>query len=73
MNIYQIQELTKETSPHFFSKDTMKFFRQTMSGFKVEKVGERYRIYQKMRNQSGQQIGMTVRYFNPKNNELEIA
>lgn len=73
MNIYEIQRRTEKTAPYFFSKSTMRFFRQTMSGFKVEKVGERWRISQKMRDHEGRQVGMTVRYFNPVNNELELS
>ena len=37
MTIYEIKELTKETAPYFFSKDTMKFFGQTLKDFRVKK------------------------------------
>lgn len=71
MNIYSIQELTKKTAPYFFSKDTMRFFHQTMGKWKVQQVGERYRISQTIRDNTGANMGMTVRYFNPVTNELE--
>lgn len=71
MNIYQIAELTKETAPYFFSTDTMKFFRQTMSKWKIEKVGDRWKISQNSRDADGRLMGVTIRFFNPKNNELE--
>ena len=71
MNIYEIQERTQKTSPYFFSKDTMQFFNQTMSKWKVAKVIERYRISQVMRDHTGKNMGTTIRYFNPVTNELE--
>ena len=71
MTIHEIKKLTKETAPYFFSKDTMKFFGQTMKSFAVEKHPDgRYRVSAP----SGDNwIGhhFTVRYFNPVNNELE--
>mgnify|MGYP003153140969 CR=1 FL=1 len=68
MTIYQIKEKTKETAPYFFSADTMRFFDQKLSDFKVEKQSDnRYKI-------SAKSFGgnKTIRYFNPKNNELEL-
>ena len=68
MTIYQIKEKTKETAPYFFSTDTMRFFDQKLSDFKVEKQSDnRYKI-------SAKSFGgnKTIRYFNPKNNELEL-
>lgn len=74
MNIYQIQELTRKTAPYFFSKDTMKFFGQTMSRFRIKKQTDgRYLISQPMKDRSsGRIMGYTERYFNPINNELEF-
>ena len=34
--IYEIQDATKYTSPYFFSKQTLRFFGQTMGAFKVK-------------------------------------
>lgn len=66
MTIYEIKKRTKKTAPYFFSKDTMKFFGQTFKDFKVKKMNDgRYRI---LADSWG---GTTLRYFNPKNNELE--
>ncbi len=69
--IYEIKRLTKETAPYFFSKDAMKFCGQTMKSFAVEKqLDGRYRVSAP----SGDNWGghhLTVRYFNPDNNELE--
>jgi len=66
MTIYDIKRLTSETSPYFFSKNTMKFFGQRMSDFKVYKQEDgRYLILAENRH------GETKRFFNPLNNELE--
>ena len=66
LTIYDIKRLTMETSPYFFSKDTMKFFGQTMRDFKVSLLNDgRYKI------SAPSQDFETVRYFNPENNQLE--
>ena len=36
--IYQIKRLTEHQSPFFFSRSTMKFFKQTLAGFKVSRI-----------------------------------
>ena len=67
MTIHEIKKSTKKTAPYFFSKETMKFFKQTLKDFKVKKMPDgRYRI---LANSWG---GTTLRYFNPVNNELEL-
>ena len=67
MTIYEIKRLTKKTAPYFFSKDTMRFFNQTLKDFKVKKqIDGRYKITAK-----GKYNTTTKRFFNPKNNELE--
>ena len=69
--IYDIARLTSETSPHFFSKKTLKFFGQKMSSFKVYKQDDgRYLITAPMMH-GGKQVGATQKYFNPETNELE--
>ncbi len=66
LTIYDIKRLTAETSPYFFSRNTLKFFRQTLRDFRVYKqVDGRYKIIAPM------PVGETIRYFNPINNELE--
>jgi len=72
MTIYEIKRLTAETSPYFFSHDTMKFFGQTLRSFSINKQSDgRYLISAPMRDFTGKIIGYTTRYFNPLNNELE--
>lgn len=71
MTIYEIKERTKETAPYFFSKDTMKFFGQTMKAFVVKKQPDgRYRISCASRDKLWCNH-LTIRYYNPENNELE--
>jgi hypothetical protein len=72
MTIYEIKERTKKTSPYFFSKDTMKFFGQTMKDFKVYKQKDgRFKIVAPSGSDWSNDL-QTIRYFNPTNNELEI-
>ena len=40
MTIYEIKRRTEETAPHFFTRDTLKFFGQTMKDFKVYKQAD---------------------------------
>ena len=66
------QNLTSQTAPYFFNTDTMRFFGQTMSKFKVKKQPDgRYLISAPMYC-SGKKVGQTIRYYNPINNELEL-
>ena len=45
MTIYEIKQRTKKTAPYFFSKDTMRFFGQTLKDFKVSKQNDgRFKI-----------------------------
>ena len=72
MTISEIKNRTQETSPYFFSRESMKFFGQTMRDFKVYKQNDgRYLITAAMRDNSGKVVGKTERLFNPLNNELE--
>ena len=72
MTIYEIKERTKETSPHFFDKKTLKFFGQRMSSFKVYKTNnERYEVIAPIIDNQGKRMGETKRIFNAKTNELE--
>lgn len=73
MTIYQIKQLTAETAPYYFSKDSMRFFGQTMKSFKVSKCEDgRYQISAPMKDSRGVVMGESVRYFNPANNTLEL-
>jgi len=71
LTIYEIRDLTSQTSPYFFSKDTLKFFGQTMAGFKVKLMPDgRTRISQVMKNAPSRME--TVRFFNPITKTLDF-
>jgi hypothetical protein len=56
MNIYQIKRLVLANDPdnrYFFSRDTLRFFGQTLRSFRVNKIGENYRITAPMKNIDG--------------------
>ena len=73
LTIYDIKELTRDTAPEFFTRETLKYFGQTMKDFKVTQIGDKYRIASVCRNTEGVQTGReTIRIFNPKTNELEL-
>lgn len=72
MTIYEIKNRTIESSPYFFSADTLRFFGQTMKSFKVKKQADgRYKISAPMIDSRGERRGETVRYFNPETNALD--
>lgn len=73
MTIYEVKQKTKKTAPYFFSRETMKYFRQTMKDFKVYKQEDgRFKIIAPIRILPKVDDDFTIRYFNPINNELEI-
>jgi hypothetical protein len=45
MTIYEIKRRSKEKKPYYFSKDTMRFFNQTLKDFKVCKIDGFNNIY----------------------------
>jgi hypothetical protein len=71
MTIYEIKRRTVETAPYFFSRDTMRFFGQTLRSFHVWKQPDgKYLITaQSGSNWPGKHT--TRRLFNPETNELE--
>lgn len=71
MTIYEIKQRTKKTAPYYFSRDTMRFFGQTLKDFSVIKQKDgRYRICALNKN-APTANDFTVRYFNPINDKLE--
>ena len=70
MTIYEIKERTRETSPYFFTRSTMRFFGQTLKDFRVYKQPDgRYLITAPFG--PGKPKGKTERIFDPETNELE--
>ena len=73
MTIYEIKRRTQQTAPYFFTRQTLKFFGQTLKDFRVYKQPDgRYKITAPMIDKSrGKVMGETIRYFNPLTNKLE--
>lgn len=71
MTIYEIKRRTAITSPYFFSRDSMRFFRQKLRDFSVKKHGDKYLISAPS-YWNGKLMGYTQRLFNPITNELEM-
>jgi hypothetical protein len=71
MNIYEIKRRTEETSPHYFTRKTLKFFGQTLKDFSVTKRDDgRYDVVARIQI-DGRPGGYSRRIFNPENNRLE--
>lgn len=79
MTIYEIKNQLQESAPYFFSRETMKFFGQTMKDFRVYKQKDgKFMIVAPRRMKtrfSGSEIWATVgetrKIFNPETNKLE--
>lgn len=72
MTIYDIKRLTLKTEPRFFSRDILRFFGQTMEGWRVRKQPDgRFEISQDFIDSDRLVSGTTTRYFNPRNRKLE--
>lgn len=68
MTIYEIKRLTEKTEPYFFSRNTMKFFKQTLKDFRVYKLNKfEYLITAK--SFAG---NLTQRIFDIRTNELRL-
>jgi AraC-like DNA-binding protein len=67
IDIEEVVRRTNLTSPYYFSKDTLKFFGQTISGFKLKRMEDgRIQLSQKTKHGT-----KSVRFFNPQNDKLE--
>lgn len=71
LTIYDIKRLTQETSPYFFSRDSMRFFGQTLKDFKVYKQKDGKYLIIAGSGKNWNEKHYTKRLFNPLNNELE--
>lgn len=73
MTIHEIKRRTAQTEPHFFSRNNMKFFGQTLKDFHVYKQSDgKFLITAQGK---GERTGKftTKRLFNPKTNKLETV
>ena len=72
MTIYDIKRESEEKSPYFFNPDTLRFFGQTLEDFEVSKQPDgRFKISAPIIDHQNTNMGETIRYYNPVNNELE--
>jgi len=72
LTIYDIKRLTSETNPYFFTRETMKFFNQTLKDFSVYKLKNgNYKIVCAS-HFNKKFMGYTTRIFNIKTNELDL-
>ncbi len=79
MTIYEIKRRLEDTAPQYFSRESMKFFGQTMKDFRVYKQKDgKFLMVAPIRERtrfSGSEIwattGQTRRIFNPTTNRLE--
>ncbi len=74
LTIGEIKYRTRETSPHFFDRKTLKFFGQRMASFTIYRDNKEGKYFiQAPIFVDGRNAGNTQRWFNPVNNTLEIA
>ena len=71
MDIYEIKRRTAEKHPHFFSRQTLKFFGQTLKDFKVYKQKDGTYLIIAPSYWNGKLMGYTKRIFDPETNELK--
>jgi hypothetical protein len=69
MTIYEIKRRL-EGNPHYFSRETLKCFGQTLKDFSVRKFEDKFLISAPIRKW-GRVIGRSERLFNPETNRLE--
>lgn len=68
MNIYEIKRRSQAKKPYYFSKDTMKFFNQTLKDFKVCKIDGFNNIYMFWAKSWGNNL--TKAYFDAITNDI---
>lgn len=75
LTIYDIKQLSVEHSPYYFSRDSLRFFGQTLKDFSVSKLSETvYFISAPMRDFSrkAKLMGRSEMYFNTETGFLTI-
>lgn len=73
MTIHEVKQIheSKEPGSCFFSRNSMKFFHQTLKSFSVKKLNENlYFISAPRKDRSGRRMGTTEKYFYPETGEL---
>jgi len=65
MTIYEIKRRSQAKKPHYFSRNTMKFFEQTLKDFRVYKLkNDMYQFRAK------RPYGETIAYFDAITNDI---
>jgi hypothetical protein len=72
MTIYEIKRRAEETAPEFFTRQTLKFFGQTLKDFRVYKVDNKNYLITAPMRMRGKVIGHTRRLFNTDTNKLQL-
>jgi len=72
MTIYEIKRRTEETAPEFFTRQTLKFFGQTLKDFRVYKMDSKNYLITAPMRMRGEVIGQTRRLFNTDTNKLQL-
>jgi len=67
MTIYEIKRRSQAKKPYYFSKDTMKFFNQTLKDFWVSKIDGFKNIYM---FGAKRPYGETIAYFDAITNDI---
>jgi hypothetical protein len=72
LTIYDIKRLSAETAPYYFTRNTLRFFGQTLRDFSVYKMdgGKTWKIVAEMRDYRGKLMGHSVRYFDTESRRL---
>ena len=86
MTIYEIKRLVKRhdsQNQHFFTRSSMKFFKQTLKDFRVRKLADgKFLIWAKNKSMwinedqagyGGIDMSLTCRVFDPETNSLSMA
>jgi len=72
MTIYEIKRRTEVTAPEFFTRQTLKFFGQTLKDFRVYKMDSKNYLITAPMRMRGKVIGHTRRLFNTDTNKLQL-
>ena len=73
MTIQEIKQRTKTSAPHYFSADTLRFFNQKLTDFKVKKLNETEYLIYAPSYWDGRLMGKSIRIFETITNDLKDA
>ena len=70
MTIYMIKQRLG-TGTHYFDKQTLKFFGQTLKDFRVQKIADNKYLFYASSYWNGKLMGISQQVYNASTNELE--